>query len=41
MVFEALQPGENVKVYTKVDKTNPELYNKHTGTITVDWEVPV
>jgi len=41
MMFEAVQPGEEVKVYTKVDKTKPELYNQFTGTITVDWEVPV
>ena len=41
MVFEAIQPGDEVKVYTKVDKTKPELYNQFTGTITVDWEVPV
>jgi len=41
LLFESVQPGEKIKVYTKVDKTKPELYNQFTGTISVDWEVPV
>jgi hypothetical protein len=41
MVFEAVKPGDGIKVYTKVDKTKPDLYTQFTGTIAVDWEVPV
>ena len=41
LIYESVQPGQKVVVYTKVDKTKMDLLDKLTGTITVDWEVPV
>ena len=38
--YEEVQPGEKVKVYTRIDKTS-KLRSADSGTLEVDWEVIV
>ena len=38
--YEGVSPGEKVKVYTRIDKTN-KVRSSDSGTLEIDWEVIV
>jgi len=39
--FKEVNPGEIIPVYVRVDKSNMDKLDKVTGSITVEWKVPV
>ena len=41
LTFDQVQPGEKIPVYVRVDKSKIDELDKFTGSINVEWEVPV
>lgn len=41
LLYEGINAGEKVEVFTRVNKSGTNKMTKHTGTIDIEWEVPV
>jgi hypothetical protein len=39
--FQELNPNEKVKIYTRIDKTMMKKLDQFTGSLSVDWKLPV
>lgn len=39
--FQELEPNEKVKIYTRIDKTMMKQLDQFTGSLSVDWKLPV